>query len=126
MKLYSFLILLLFSINILASEPSRNLNSSASNYIITGKVIEQVSGETLTGVEIEILGTDISVYSDFDGEFEIKGLNPSNVYTLKINYVSYKKQVLRGISTGKGEMIIKLENEKKSEKSVNTTLNPVS
>jgi len=39
--------------------------------LVSGKVIDQNTGESLAGVEIKIDGTDEKVYTDFEGNFFI-------------------------------------------------------
>ena len=53
-------------------EDDKIINSNAvSVATISGSVLDQLSGESLGGAEIEIIGTDIKSYSDFDGNFSI-------------------------------------------------------
>jgi hypothetical protein len=63
--------------------------SNLATTSISGKVTDFKTGETLTGVCIRIENTNIEVFSDFDGNFEIKNLKPGN-YNLVTSYVSYK------------------------------------
>jgi hypothetical protein len=63
-----------------------------SQISMQGKVIDKQTGESLAGVVIEVDGTDIKVYSDLEGNYTITGLKPGK-YTIKINYISYKKDL---------------------------------
>ncbi len=49
---------------------------------LSGTVFDFQSGEALTGVEVSIEGTDIKVYTDFDGNFEIDNVKPGNLTLL--------------------------------------------
>jgi hypothetical protein len=76
--------------------------------ILKGKVIDAATGEALTGVEIVFLGTGNSVFTDFDGEFVIRDFK-SDAYALQINYISYKKKIIRGkVGSENNEITIKL------------------
>ena len=55
---------------------------------ITGKVIDQISNESLPGVNIIIVGTDLGAATNENGEFRIIGLKPG-VYQLKASFIGY-------------------------------------
>jgi len=104
-----------------------NVSYEVRNYetsIISGKVEEFVKGEALTGVEVTVLGSDKSVYTNFDGEFVISGLNSNQDYTLEIRYISYKKKIIRGIKAGESGLVIKLKNADKIKSSGSRQNNP--
>lgn len=75
---------------------------------LKGKVVSHISGEGLIGVEIEILGSDKTVYTNFDGEFEVTGLDPDKSYSLRLSYVSFSKKIIRGVQSDSDPLIIKL------------------
>jgi hypothetical protein len=54
---------------------------------ISGYIIDKETNETLTGVKVTV-NDSISVYTNFDGYFEIK--NISDTLNMKIEYISYK------------------------------------
>jgi hypothetical protein len=75
---------------------------------LTGKVIDLSTGEALTGVEINLEGTDVKVYSDFDGNFEIKDLKQGE-YNIIASYISYQKSLVEKFNAdGKMTAEIKL------------------
>ena len=111
MKLAALLLFSLLSLNIQASEPVEKPAENSAACRITGKVIEEITGESLTGVEIEILGTGKTVYTGFDGEFSIEGLDNRTNYSIQIQYVSFRKKIIRQINPGREEMIIRLQPE---------------
>ena len=84
-KLVSVLFVLMLSVALFA-----NFDGDVKTTKITGKVIDKVTGEALAGVCVKIENTDQTVYTDFDGNFEIKGLKPGK-YSFTTNYVSYTK-----------------------------------
>ena len=80
-----------------------------SKTVLSGTVIDHASGENLTGVLIKIKGSDKSFYTDFEGNFEIKGLIPGD-YELELSLVSYKSNLLRKVDLDKdGKNSLKVE-----------------
>lgn len=59
---------------------------------LTGKVIDNATGESLAGVEVRIYGTNIQTYTDFDGNFEFTNI-PSGAQAVVANYISYQQMV---------------------------------
>jgi TonB-linked SusC/RagA family outer membrane protein len=57
---------------------------------ITGEIIDSTTGETLPGVSIRVLGTNIGVVSDINGQFFIEV--PSSSSLLVFSYVGYLSQ----------------------------------
>lgn len=57
---------------------------------LRGNVIDEVSGEALVGVEVQLQGTDVKTYTDFDGHFVIENLKPGQC-KLVASYTSYNK-----------------------------------
>lgn len=96
MKNLIFTVLFLFSSIILfARGPA--FDSHKSHNIIQGKVKDEISGEPLTGVSIKIIGLNETQYTDFDGGFSFKDLQPGK-YTLIIETISYKKKIIKEIN----------------------------
>lgn len=77
---------------------------------LSGTVLDFKSGESLTGVEITVEGTDIKVYTDFDGNFEIDNVKPGN-YNIIASYISYEKSLIENFeaNTSNIEVDIKLQ-----------------
>ncbi len=63
---------------------------------LQGKVIDGSTYEGLAGVTVEVEGTDIKVYTDFEGNFTLPAL-PEGNYTIKSTFVSYNEVKLRNI-----------------------------
>ncbi len=63
---------------------------------LQGKVIDANTSEGLAGVVIEVEGTDIKVFTDFDGNFTLPAL-PEGSYNLISSFVSYNELKLRNI-----------------------------
>lgn len=81
--------------------------------ILSGCVVDFSSGESLTGVEVQIEGTDIKTYTDFDGNFEFPDMKPGN-YNIIASYISYEKSLIENLSVAKAEneVDIKLQSSK--------------
>jgi len=102
-------IVLMVSNNLFATGDNTVSPNTKSN--ITGKVVDNKTGESLVGVAILVEGTDIKTYSDLDGNFEIKSLAPGN-YNLILSLISYKNSLVENlkISANEKEMVdIKLD-----------------
>jgi hypothetical protein len=69
---------------------------------LSGVILDMNSGEMLGGAEIEILGTDIKLYSDFDGNFTIPNLAPGS-YNIIVSYISYEKSYIEELNIKAGE-----------------------
>jgi hypothetical protein len=63
--------------------------ANSRNLVLTGRVTDTESGEVLTGVKIELEGTGLSVYTDFDGRYQID-VPESGMYTVKYQMITYK------------------------------------
>ncbi len=75
---------------------------------LTGSVVDLSSGEALTGVEVSIEGTNISVYTDFDGNFEIKDVKPGE-YNLIASYISYKNSLVENFRAEQKENKVEIK-----------------
>ena len=69
---------------------------------LSGKVIDKNTGECLVGALISIKGTDIKIYSDLEGNFNISNIEPGS-YSLEINYISYAKTEIQNVGLNAGE-----------------------
>ncbi|MEA3494905.1 MAG: carboxypeptidase-like regulatory domain-containing protein [Bacteroidota bacterium] len=95
-----------------ASNENNPTNGNTKNTIkINGKIVDKETGETLTGVLIEIKGSSEKVYSDFDGTFEFKNLKPG-IYDIVISYISYEKNVLKMVKAKTSVNTLKIELKK--------------
>ena len=75
---------------------------------IKGKIVDDVTGETLIGANIVIKGTDNGTVTDFDGAFELKVTTlPA---TLTISYLGYKSKDVE-VTEARSNLNIKLESE---------------
>ena len=65
---------------------------------LSGKVTDQKTGETLTGVKVEVKETGVCTYTDFEGAYQLT-LPKSETYQLRFNLVSYQSAVTEKIKT---------------------------
>ena len=61
---------------------------------VSGVVFESETNETLPGVRVSILGTDIFTYSDKDGKFEFP-IIPAGEIQLTFSLVSFDKSQIQ-------------------------------
>jgi len=93
-------LVLLVNINVIATGDAPVVaNAKAS---ITGKVIDNITGESLVGVAVTVEGTDLKAYSDLDGSFTFNGVDPGN-YNLVLSLISYKNSLVENIKINPGE-----------------------
>ena len=70
--------------------------SENSTFNLSGIVVEEDSGEPLTGALIKINGIEKECYTDFEGRFNIETLIPGN-YDIEISYISFESTTLEKI-----------------------------
>jgi hypothetical protein len=88
-------------------------NTPVATATVSGTVLDITSGEALTGVAVSVEGTDLKVYTDLDGNFTIKGIEPGT-YNLILSMISYKNSLIENVKLQANEneaMDIKLDNE---------------
>ncbi|MFP3859869.1 MAG: carboxypeptidase-like regulatory domain-containing protein [Bacteroidales bacterium] len=79
------------NLTIASSDDENNENNEKMTTSLKGKVVDQSTGEELTGVKVEIKGTEKEVYTDFEGNFNFSELRPGK-YNVSASYISYKDQ----------------------------------
>jgi len=70
----------------IADEPAK-----AATVTVYGTVTDAKTGESLVGVEVQLEGTDMKVYTDFNGQFSFEDILPGE-YDISAKYISYEKQ----------------------------------
>ena len=73
-----------------------NESKATTTVALKGQVVDVHSGEALTGVKVNVEGTQVTAYTDFEGHFRVQGLKPG-VYELKSSFISYQDQILEGL-----------------------------
>ncbi len=90
MKKIIVLLLVTFSLttNLVANNDPGNIT------LLSGKIIDKQTGEALTGVKIQIKGTDKYCYSDMNGCFAITLIGSNNT-EVAIEMVGYEPTTLK-------------------------------
>lgn len=98
-KIISLLSIVLFISSFVSANSSEKASNGNNNALVSEQVVlkgcikDEQTGEELTGVKVSIVGTDFVAYSDFDGNFEFKNLEPGK-YQIEANYISYQKKTI--------------------------------
>lgn len=74
-----------------ANEEGANAESAVMTTSISGTVLDKITGEALVGVKVTVEGLEKSVYTDFDGNFQIEDIRPGSL-VLTASYISYKEK----------------------------------
>lgn len=114
MKRIIFIIVaVVLTVNIYANNENGNekkketASTTVASSIINGTVVDQITGEALTGVKVAIEGTNEVVYTDFDGNFTFKAVTPGE-YNINVNYISYKANSLQKVNVNGAANSIKI------------------
>jgi hypothetical protein len=68
-------------------DKNRKVDSKEA-FSVSGTVVDKETGEALAGVLVKVDETGTSVYSDFDGNFELTVI--PGTYTISTNMISYE------------------------------------
>lgn len=105
MKIFKSIVLiglaLVINNTVLASGDNTPATASAKASI-SGKVIDNKTGESLVGVAVSVEGTDLKAYTDLDGTFSITGIDPGS-YNLILSLISYKKSLVENLKVRSSE-----------------------
>ncbi|MBI2417573.1 MAG: TonB-dependent receptor [Ignavibacteriales bacterium] len=83
-----------------------SFNTHAQNLgSISGKVIDQNTGEILIGASLQLVGTTNGATTDIEGRFTIRKVNPGT-YKLKASFVSYDSSILDSVQVNANEVTI--------------------
>ena len=69
---------------------------------LNGQVVDKNSGEPLSGVCVKLTGLDLTVYTDFDGNFVVDNMFPGK-YDLLVSMLTYEKVHKEKILVSVGE-----------------------
>jgi CarboxypepD_reg-like domain len=83
-------------------------SENSATIVLIGTVADSGSGELLAGVEIQLEGTELKTYTDFDGNFTFN-VKPGE-YKVIANYISYNK-CSKTMQVQSRENIVKIELE---------------
>lgn len=79
----------IFSFAFSVSAGEKEKESASASVKITGKIVDNKTGEALAGVLIKLDDINLTSYSDLDGNFEINGLAPGT-YNISTSLISYE------------------------------------
>ena len=68
----------------------------SATFDLSGIVVEESTGEPLTGALIKIRGLEKEYYTDFEGYFSISELIPGR-YNIEVSYISFESTELKEI-----------------------------
>ncbi|MGB3618651.1 MAG: carboxypeptidase-like regulatory domain-containing protein, partial [Catalinimonas sp.] len=74
----------------------------AQNGTITGKVVDEETGEELIGVNVLIEGTTMGSSTDLSGVYNIS-IEPGT-YNIVATYISYTNQTIQGVEVQPGKV----------------------
>jgi len=74
-------------------------NGTESIKLVTGKVIDKETGETLAGVRIQVKGTDTFCYTDLNGNYSL-ALNSKPDTEIQIEVIGYSPLTLKSAELG--------------------------
>jgi len=77
---------------------------SPATISLSGRVLDLTSGETLTGVEVELEGTGLKTYTDLDGNFLFENIRPGT-YNIVASFISYEKSLIENFDTNEKQTI---------------------
>lgn len=86
------------------SSLSFSLNAQDQKGTIRGTVFDDITGEGLIGVTVQVKNTSAGSVTDFDGKFNIN--IASGTYELVISYVSYRTITVTGIEVKPGNVTL--------------------
>jgi TonB-linked SusC/RagA family outer membrane protein len=69
---------------------------------VTGTVTDSLSGQSIPGVNVVVVGTQQGASTDANGEYTISGITPGT-YTLQASFVGYAAKTQDGVEVGAGE-----------------------
>lgn len=72
------------------------------NGYITGKVIDEKTGEDLIGVSVTLKGSTKGTATDIDGTFKLEV--PAGIHDVQLTYISYQTKVIEKVEVKAGEV----------------------
>ncbi len=100
MKKIALILVLFVSVNSLMADNgdlTPKKSNDATKSVVSGKVIDIITGESIAGACISIEGADIKVYTDLDGNYSISDVKPGT-YTINVSMISYKSKEFNKVS----------------------------
>lgn len=80
-------------------------SSFAQTGTISGKIVDEATGEELTGATVTVKGTSLGAATDFMGDYTIKKV-PAGTYTLVISYIAYSTKEISEVVVEAGKATV--------------------
>jgi hypothetical protein len=80
-------------------------NEPGNTKLLSGKIIDKQTGETLAGVKVQLKGTDKYCYTDMNGNFVLT-VNATNTAEVIIDMVGYQTTTLKTQELSLGSDIV--------------------
>jgi hypothetical protein len=80
-------------------------NETGNIKLLSGKIIDKQTGETLTGAKVQLKGTDKYCYTDMEGHFVLT-VNTANTSEVIIDMVGYLPATLKTQELSLGSDIV--------------------
>ena len=113
-KIAIVLVLGILAFNSYASDLKVKSKVVVTNSSISGTISDKLTGEPLAGVEVKLMDSEVKIYTDFDGKFELKDVKPG-AHAILVNYISYQ-DIVEDIHTESGSttnVMVKLKSVEK-------------
>ena len=109
MKILSLIAAILFSITV--SFAANEKVPAPKTTTISGQVVDHITGEALAGVKVKLNDLNQTVYTDFDGNFEISNVVPGT-YKISSSLISYNETTVEiNCKENADDVTIKLDNK---------------
>lgn len=99
------------AINVVTPEGDKEMEAAEVAKMTTtnlsGVVLDNETGEALVGVAIRLEGSNQTVYTDFDGNFQIDNVVPGK-YNVLSNYISYSDNKMKNVNVSGVNNVIRL------------------
>ena len=83
--------------NVMASDDAeKNEKNAPATTSIKGKIIDQKTGEALTGVKVKIPELNVETYTDFEGSFKINSVKAGD-YKIQTSFISYEDRTFQQV-----------------------------
>ncbi len=84
-----------------AGNDNADADKTQNNGVISGQVVDKLTGEGLSGVKIN-LSNGVELYTDLNGNFELIATGNSN-FQLQTSYISYETFTIANLRINPGE-----------------------
>ena len=118
-KIFVLIIICAFGVHVMATndkpvkiekESINNMNTASIN----GIVLDKLTGEPLVGAEVNVIGSDVKVYTDFEGKFKLNNME-AGAHAIKVGLISYQQSVenVSAEQQNTNELVVKLRSVEK-------------